>query len=505
MAKSKGPPPPGTGAASLKALADQSKQQTDLLNKLLQVMRFGPGAAGAGKGPGTPGAPDDKFEKASRRLYDVAQSLSQVGAGSLGRGVAQQTSAAQGAAGLGLPGAAMLGATAGPLGLLRGGVDAAARAAPVLNDSFLTGGQKARALFRQAPLGETIQGYYDAFSGREAKFEKEDYRGGQAAARLQGDMQAQAFRQQFNPQQAGLESRARGLAGASPVLEGRIDRGTSAGEKEFRERQRVLPIEREIAKAQREAAAATAQREASARELSKIEDRGRALTAERARLEKELAKEDGGPKRLRILNDQDRVKQESDALQSQRQAGAQQLASARQAESQAKARVGMGQAQLLRAGADRAEEEAATSAGGARQLGGMTAFDRARSVSALKALKTFGADALFPDQIAAAQSVAPQAVGKILEKRGASGPEFEELRKLAPEDFAGDPEELRRKAQQKRDEAERAEMKVEKTIADESAVAGRELGRTIVEAMQKLKQEAVDEVLRSILKGKVRS
>ncbi len=68
------------------------------------------------------------------------------------------------------------------------------------------------------------------------------------STRLEGNVKLM----QMELQQFEMDTRARVLAEAKPILMGQIDRSTSAGEREFQEKSRLLPIERDIARAERE-------------------------------------------------------------------------------------------------------------------------------------------------------------------------------------------------------------------------------------------------------------
>jgi hypothetical protein len=512
MAKSRPPRGPGgssgSSGATLRDLTTAAKQQVDLLNRLLAVARFGPSAGGSGGGlPGRAGAgtPEDRaakiWEDRARLLYNQAQAYNQVGAGALGGGIANVTTAAQGAKSLGLPGAGLLGRLAGPLGVLSGGLSFAAHAAPTLHDSFLTNTQKARQLADLIPGVAEAKKLYDDLSGRKQAFEKANVQHEVRLEQQRGELQRQRFEVGFNPNQAGLEARAAGLRGASPVLEGRIDRSTAAGQKEFEDRQRLLPIEREIAKAGRETSAATAQRVAAAKELAKLDNQALDVTTRRAKLDRDLARESSGVARKNVLHRRDELEQKAVEIQSQRQQAAQQLAEARRQEAASEAAVSMGRAKKMLSDAADLEQEAATSRGTARSFGAMDAFGRYEAVQNVELLKRFGPDMLDPSQVQQALAVAPRLSGKILENRGLASAEFGQLQRLSPED-AVDVRGFERQAQELRDEAAKIELSAEKAVAQASAEAGKRLGDTVVNAMNEVVANAERRIMDRIRSAK---
>ena len=403
-------------------------------------------------------------------------------AGGAGPGLLGRVGGYLGPVGLGLLGANQLGQSAAAIGR-------------AVNDPYTDNLGTGRDLFRSiVPFGSTIQGWWDDISGRNAAFEQADVRNRQRMAEQQGRLDLQSFNLGYNPQQAGLEARARGLAGARSISEGTFDRSTAEGEKAFRDRQRMLPLERESAKAEREAAAAAAQRTAANKELANVEKRQNELVAERKKLERDVDNTSGA-KRQEALFALQRNEEETKAQAGLRRQAAQQSAEAARQAAQAKAASDMVGVRKLQAEAGMLEEDAATAAGGARRLGTMDAFDRADAVESLRLLKQFGPEALDPQQVQAALSIAPETAGKVVEKFGAGTAEFRALMKEAPADFAGDPEKLRQEAAAKRDEAARKELEVEATLARSSAEAGRDLGKMVADSFQKVVDAAKNEIL----------
>ncbi len=395
------------------------------------------------------------------------------------------------------------GRAAVPLALALGAAKAAGEYGEIAHDTFMTGDQQNRALFRKfVPFGETIQGSVDGISGRKAAYERADLASRQRAAEASGRVDVAGTMVGLNPELAGHSARAGLLGGASPILEGASDRSTAMGETAFRDRQRMLPLERESAKAEREAAVATAQRVSAGTELVKVENRMAELQNKRSKLQRELEQHGSGAGRQRVLHQLSETENELQGMGGvQRQARMGVYQSAQQ-EAEARRAAGMVGVRKLQAEASGLEEDAAAAAGGARQLGGMGRSKRMDGVNALRRLQTYGPELVGQADLAAAQAIAPQTVGKILERHGAGTAEFATLRDLAPADFAGDPEELRKKAAAKRDEATKKELDLEREAARAGDAAGRDLGAAMSTMMKTLVESAKREMHNQLLLGK---
>jgi hypothetical protein len=361
------------------------------------------------------------------------------------------------------------------------------------NDPYLTSQEKYRAFARQLPFGETIQGYFDAYDGRKGAYQEAEEEFQRKRMRSGVSNQIDTFNMGYNPQQFALDARAQGLARATPVNEGYINRSTSAGEKEYRDRQRLIPIEKEIAKAQRESTVATVQRVASQKEMEKLDRQSRDYQNEMAKLrEREEKGPQSGPKRQEILNSISATKETIENIENRRRQAAEMVAGAKNAEGQAVARVSMAEASRFRSNAESLEGKAERAESGAQRLGGMDRFARAGAIQSLKLLQQFGPDYLDPSQLAQAQSLAPQTVAKILGKQGSGLADFSELREIAPLDFEGDPETLRREAADEREKFSRRELDAETKLAETAASAGREMGMQVVRAMRDAFMEAIN-------------
>lgn len=445
------------------------------------------GAAMAGRGGGGGGNPAFGGFGGAGGATGARAGLA--GMGSAGGGMLGMAGAALGPVGLGLLGANQLGQSAAAVGRS-------------LNDPYQDNLGAGRDLFRSiVPFGSTIQSWSDDITGRTAGMEQAQVKHQQNQAAMQGRLQMSAFNLSHNPQQAGLDARARGLAGARAIGEGSFDRSSAEGEKAFRDRQRMLPLERESAKAEREAAAASAQRTASNKELANIEKRQVELVGERRKLEKQ-SENTSGVERQRAILALQRNEQETQALGGQRQQAAGQVAAATNADAQARAGVQMVGVRKLQSEAQGLEEDAAQAAGGARRLGMMSSFERSRAAEAVRQAQTSGVESLTERQRQLAMSVAPETLGKKFEEVGARSGAFADLTKSAPADFAGDPEKLRKEAAAKRDEAAKKELDVEASVAKVASEAGREQGKLIADAIKKGIESQAREIILQILGAK---
>jgi hypothetical protein len=104
--------------------------------------------------------------------------------------------------------------------------------------------------------------------------------------------------------------------------------------------------------------------------------------------------------------------------------------------------------------------------------------------------------------IAAADTIAPKTVAKILEKHGANTPEAARLKEIASADYAGNPEELRKAAGEKRDEAAQARFDAEGLVAKAADEAGRQLADAVVKSMKRAIDVAVQNIYNQVFLGK---
>ncbi|HEY1190380.1 MAG TPA: hypothetical protein VGE74_22290, partial [Gemmata sp.] len=212
--------------------------------------------SGTGTGTGAAGGASDRTEALLASLRNLQ----------LGPAVAryEQIKGFGDAAGeLGIPGGKLIGRAALPAAIALSALKTSGEVGDIVSDEYTTDEQKARQAFRKfVPFGGTIQESVDGLTGRKAAFEKAEVDYQKKLVEGGGRVELAAFNLTHGPEQAGNEARASLLARATPILEGSSDRTTAAGEKAFRDRQRLLPLLREEARLQREVSVAAAQRAA---------------------------------------------------------------------------------------------------------------------------------------------------------------------------------------------------------------------------------------------------
>jgi hypothetical protein len=378
------------------------------------------------------------------------------------------------------------------------GVAKAGQIGATFNDSFATEEQQGRAVFRALPGGETLQGAIDSLSGRKDLFARVELQHQQEIARMSGASQAAAYSSSARVRQAGLDARA--SYGGDPLLEGRSDRSTGAGERAFQERQKLLAIDREGVKAARETAAATAQRLQAEKEMVKIDERMKVLHGARANTIREGGRLEGA-EAFSAVGAVGRYTTEITALHEQAKQVAQQLAAAKEAEARGRHGEGSVASARFAARAGILEERAAYSSSIAQRLGGMDRFSRADAVESLEFLMKYGPDMLTQEQIAQAQSVAPAKVARILEKHGAATSAAGRLAAI-DSDFSTNPEALRDLAGRNRDAAAETRAEIDAAFATGAAEAGKELAETVVKAMRQVAKEAVFQIYNEMIRAK---
>lgn len=400
-------------------------------------------------------------------------------------------------------GGAALGRAAPFLAAAEAGGDFAKTAITLGHDPYLTTGQMGRQLMGQMPGGETLRSWIDAISGRAAGMELAAIGGAKQSATISAESGLQRQIGQFMPAQARKEELAQQLREAKPILMGSVDRTTAVGERTFRETSRLLPLRRELARADREAAAASWERVNAERETMKLDVQLVNIRKQQAALQEKINRDQGsGVDRQNMLVEMAGINQRYQATLANRQAAQDTLIGAKNREAEARGQSLLRRADIREAEAANLEERAATAASSARGLGAMTPVDRAFAVQSLKALQQYGPDSIPPEMLAQALSIAPQTAGKIVESRGANTPEFRELARIAPADFAGDPEKLRQDAQKARDEAEEFRIKAQQDVTAAAAEAGRDFGKFLTTIMKELIRTAKLEIDNQVRIGK---
>jgi hypothetical protein len=374
-------------------------------------------------------------------------------------------------------------------------------AATAYGDPYGSGPARSRAIVGSIPVASQWLRIAEAVNERENKLGAVRVTGAQLGQDVTGRGQLAAATLGYDLPQAGREEAARQANMAAPRYGSRFNRESATGEQAFREQQRLLPVRREIAKTERELAAATAEVNKAQsielkaeRNLTELRKRASAANREAGKSREDdykgdLPKEEREAAILAVRQAADRANTELIQAEEHRRAAGEAVAGAKNRVGGVRGRLAelRGQDEENRAGIF--EERAATASGSARNLGGQNVYDRAFGLQAFKALQQYGPDALPPEMLAAAQQFAPQTAGKILERHGAGTAEFAEGQKVAPADFTGNPEELRQKADEARRAAEDARREAERTILQVAADAGKELGTIVSDVIKRVTEE----------------
>lgn len=386
-------------------------------------------------------------------------------------------------------------------------VNAAASIARAGYDQYSTGGQKARQLFRDiVPFGSRIQGVTDSFSGRASAFEAERLRSDKQSAMNDIAGRTQSTMLGLNPQLAENAARSSAFGGQSAITLTGMSRSTGGGELAFQQETRRLPIRREIAKAERELAAATASRMSSEQELLKIEAKGNSLKAERAKLRKALGLDTGsGVEREQITN---RISAANSAIEANvalNQQAANQVFEAKKREAQGRGNLGANKAALKETQAADLEERAANMAGLQSTIGMMNPFDRARAVDANKRLISAGGDTtrLSQEDVQLALSTGGSSASKLIETAGGRTREAGQIQGLYGDTFGtGTAESQRQSAQQIRAEAEQERFKAEAGVAKEFVNAGARMAEIVAKNMLDLLNAFQSELVNKLFKSR---
>ena len=178
------------------------------------------------------------------------------------------------------------------------------------------------------------------------------------------------------------------------------------------------------------------------------------------------------------------------------------MVGAREREAQARGQPARLRAELSEARAANLEDRASLAAGQASTLGMIGPAGRAMGLQAFRMLQESGNPDLLPPQLLqAALSFGGPAAHKIVESYGAKTPEFRAGMGITPEVF-GSPEELRRQAQEARNQAERDRLAAEAGIAITAAGAGKDFGEFLSRTMADLLSAAKSEILNRVKLGK---
>lgn len=377
-----------------------------------------------------------------------------------------------------------LGRYVAPIMVAHTALETAKFSALAVHDPYITGGQIERQGFRQlAPFGGTVQDLVDAFSGRAAKMQQVDIASKRRDLENQFQDQFSRFTTSYAPRQAGREEAARQAAGFGGIYMPRTDRTTAGGEIQFQEQSKLIPVRREIARLEREAAVAVKERNAAESNFADLTRRSLGLEQTRARLTAQVRADQGaGPERQAMLRELNDVENQLKRLAEARQQAAEAVAQSREKAGAAGAAVTKARAEEAETRAEIFESRAARSAGRAKQLGLMSPIERQQALQALELAQKYGLDYLPPELKQQALALAPETVGKLAETQGALTPEFRRAQELAPAEFGEKgttPEDLRQEAAKAREEAESLRVQAEQQFTSSAEAAGRDLAMQI--------------------------
>lgn len=370
--------------------------------------------------------------------------------GLLGRGGpfgASRPSSSMGApTGASASGLGAIGRIAGPLIALEGLQRLAGGVSTIVADAqnqYSTPNQDTRRIIRMLPGGETGLGMFDAFSGRESKMTEAQKAGN--ITRDQGLLGLHGLQQSMDigTTYRGLSARAEAYASTGPVLPPLVDRSTAHGEQRFKDLSRLVPLQVESARAEREARAATAER-ASA-EMNAIK-----IAATRNDLENKIAEQrkvrDANKGTFKDSGKHEQATRLIDAYQAQlnnirpmHEQAARTVADKRVAESKASAGLQIAKVREEREGqAAILDDRAARAKSTAVRFGSMHFGERAEALAAYKIAKQAGnLDVLPPELKARLASALPEEYEAMAAKSGAAAREYQELQRLKAVDTPG--------------------------------------------------------------------
>lgn len=454
------------------------------------------------------------------RLFRQAGTASNLGAGGVASRMTRVGGMASGLHDLGFTNAAaMLSKMALPLAVATQAaghaLDTAKTLALTAHDNYSTDAQLGRRLVRElVPGGAKAQGYLDAFTGRAAGMEQAHIDEQKRAAAVQSRLGTSAFEAGFNPQQAGRSaaSLAYNLPGAMvapPVL----DRSNAAGEQQYRDAMRLLPLKQQSVKLDRESRVATAERVGSERELGRITARRVQLQREEGRLESQVQEASkgwwtgSGASFEQLLMQQKTKNDEVRAMVAQERSATEAAAAARGREASARGEAERAKVREDLIGrAENLQERADLAKSGAARLGSMSPVERQQAAAIARMGKQFGVDALPAEWRSMFAQVAPQEFQAAAVRAGASSPAYRSLQEAGFVDFPGRPGQapasIQREADVLRERAAREEFRIDAQTSADIAASFRGLGRDIARLMEENRQVTVNEILRQIRQGR---
>lgn len=443
------------------------------------------------------------FNAAQDEAFGHAGTMAQLGFGHAAAATGRAASFGSGLERMGYArGGAMVSKAAPAIGAVTEGLEVSSKAAEMYHDPYISYGGMVRKVASEVPGIGFAMRHIDAFSGRTAAIGQTGVYEQMMAHDRGAEAQQEQLRRAWSTQQQGKVGLAQGASAlaANPVLMGDVDRSTAAGERAFRERSRLLPVERDIARIRRDQVAAGKEDEVAQAHVTGLARKRQDLEGERLKKLEEIKQnqnDDGYTiDRIRLLKElgdvEGRIQSTTGAQQAAQQTAAGTRARVGELRGQMESRTGAKFGVM----ADIEAEKGEHTAGLASRLGQMNVFDQRASVQAVEMVKQFGPQGVPPEILQMAMQTAPKTIGKQVEKAGAGGEAFSALQKIAPEDFTGKPEEHRKEEQRLRDLEEKRKLSGEATTAQAAAEAGRGLGETIGKYMQDFTDAAKREIER---------
>ena len=499
----------GPGGSAFAQLAQAQLTTNDLLARLLAVARFGPNS-GAPQPLGIKGPADaaaKAFAERQQGLAENAALLSRLGLGGLGGSVNRTAQFAGGLRDAGMTGPAALAQRGAiPLAIAERLAGGAEKVAGYAYDKYSTDAQKARQAFRDfVPGGERIQGFTDAMTGRAAAMEENRLNEERRRLGVQSRLDQSAAMLSYNPQQAGREGLAAAYRGQSAVVGSVYDRTTSAGERAYREEQRILPLRQEEARAERALAVASRERVASQAELNRLRGTETGLQQRLIKQERQLASGDfeSGTSRDDLLRTIGTTRAELQGIRGQQRGALEAVGASARGESAAQAERDKARSRTRLLGeAETLEGRVETAQGAARRLG-TNPFDRQYALYSARLAKRYfeqngTLDGLPEDNIQAARGFAPEFIDRAIIAGNAKTPEFAAgLKEFGVADFGtGDIKGDSTKAQELKRRLGEAEFRVDAESAERIAATGRSFGAELDKLIAKALKEALNEVER---------
>ena len=370
----------------------------------------------------------------------------------------------------------------------------------ILQDPYATGTQKTRRMIQElVPGGERAMRLYDQFTGRAAAMEKADVEARKMGIMAQTEAQVSGTQYSERMRFAAVSGSAEAMRAVGPALPPVTNRGTSAGEQEYRDLMRTLPLRQQLVQAERQLRSSTTERVAAEKELTRISERENFLVARRKELEKDVSQKGSGAERIAALGQIAAVDDQIRAVHEQKQTAIRGVAEQKQNEARAaaeaeKARI---REQLL-SQAEVMEGRAERMGGRARHLGSMTEAERAIAFEYAKMAKQNGLASLPPEMRAQAVGFLGEEGQFMLEEYGQQTPEFQAAQQLGwKRDFGAAGETtggLRTEAAKKRAEAEQQSYQADVRAGESMVSAVKDLEQVLVSSLRELGEHLKHEV-----------